>query len=70
MTRSESCSRPLFLMILLEELRVFGRFEQLSLRLQSWLLSADVEALFDRVLLRLERDYGENADVSKTIREE
>jgi tetratricopeptide (TPR) repeat protein len=54
-----SVGSPLYLRVALEELRLFGYFERLTERITA--LPESVEALFDQVLERLERDYG--ADV-------
>ena len=51
-------SNPLFLRTLLEELRVFGRFEQLDARIAHYLSAIDLADLFQRVLERLEQDFG------------
>jgi nephrocystin-3 len=53
-----SCRNPLFLRTLLEEMRVFGRFEGLEQRIDHYLAAADLGVLFQRVLQRLEEDYG------------
>jgi len=58
------CSNPLFLRTLLEELRVFGRFEQLDARIAHLLAAIDLDDLFQRVLERIETDYG--ADLVRT----
>ena len=47
---------PLYLRVALEELRLFGRFEQLLPQIED--LAADVAGLFDQVLERLEEDHG------------
>ena len=49
-------SNPLYLRVALEELRLFGRFEQLLPQIED--LAADVAGLFDQVLERLEEDHG------------
>ena len=49
---------PLFLLTLAEELRLFGEHEQLSNRLDHYLTSITVDDLFERVLERIEHDYG------------
>jgi nephrocystin-3 len=51
-------SNPLFLRTLAEELRVFGVYELLAERLQFYLDSHTVVDLFDRVLARIEEDFG------------
>ena len=47
---------PLYLRIALEELRLFGSYEQLTGRIVA--LAPDVSGLFDQVLARLEEDHG------------
>ena len=56
---------PLFLLTLGEELRLFGEHEQLSNRLNHYLTSITVDDLFERVLERIEQDYG--ADTLREI---
>lgn len=51
-----SASNPLYLRVALEELRLFGRFEQLTEHIK--VLSSDIVGLFDQVLARLEEDHG------------
>ena len=46
---------PLYIMVALEELRIFGSFEQLAGRID--LLPDDVPALFQQVLERIENDF-------------
>jgi len=48
---------PLWLTVLLEELRLFGDFEKLEATLSSYLDCASVDALFERVLERWDGDY-------------
>jgi len=47
---------PLYLRVALEELRLFGSYEQLTGRIVA--LAPDVPRLFDQVLERLEEDHG------------
>ena len=49
---------PLFLLTLAEELRLFGEHEQLTERLDYYLSSLTVDDLFERVLERIEGDFG------------
>ncbi|MEW6386990.1 MAG: tetratricopeptide repeat protein [Thermodesulfobacteriota bacterium] len=51
------CANPLFLKALLEELRVFGVFEELEPRLLHYLTAPTVPALYQKILARLEADY-------------
>jgi tetratricopeptide (TPR) repeat protein len=50
-------ANPLYLRTLLEELRVFGIYEQLEARITDYLSAPDPEALFEKVLARWEEDY-------------
>ena len=47
---------PLYLRVALEELRLFGSYEQFTGRIMA--LAPDVSSLFDQVLTRLEEDHG------------
>jgi len=51
-------ANPLFLRTLAEELRLFGRHEDLSDELNRYLSSQTVDDLFERVLERVEHDCG------------
>jgi nephrocystin-3 len=53
-------ANPLFLRTLLEELRIFGSFEELNNRIAHYISSRDTSELFQRVLARMEHDYGRN----------
>jgi len=55
-TRSQSAN-PLYLRILLEELRVFGSYELLDKAINFYLEAKDVSELYKRVLERWENDY-------------
>jgi|GEM_PF-4098928 len=46
---------PLYILVALEELRVFGKFEELSSRINK--LPDNIPALFDQVLERIESDF-------------
>ena len=48
---------PLYLSVLLEELRLFGVHEALDQRIEHYLEARDVPRLYEKVLARLERDY-------------
>lgn len=54
---AEQASNPLYLRTLLEELRVFGIHEELDNRISNYLKANTVDALFELVLDRLEKDY-------------
>lgn len=51
-------ANPLFLRTLAEELRLFGVHEVLAQRLSHYLESGSIDDLFERVLERLEEDFG------------
>lgn len=54
-----ACGNALFLRTLLEELRVFGRHEELGRHLGEYLEAGEPGELFQRILRRLEADYGD-----------
>lgn len=58
---ADATSKPLFLRVLLEELRVFGQHEALDERLGQLLSCSDLIALYDARCQRMERDYDESS---------
>jgi nephrocystin-3 len=54
---SPATSNPLYLKILLDELRVTGTYDGLDERLRDYLSCTDTPALLQRVLARYEKDY-------------
>lgn len=64
---SPQAANPLFLHILLEELRVFGHHEALGSRIARYLTALDTPALYSQVLERLEGDF--DSDRSGLVRE-
>lgn len=54
-------ANPLFLRTILEELRIFGSFEELSDRISHYISSDNTSDLFQRVLERMEHDYGRSS---------
>ena len=52
------CAIPLFLRTVLEELRLFGDHERLEQITANYLDASDLSTLFQRVLERMERDFG------------
>ena len=54
---ASQCANPLFLLTVLEELRVFGSFEQLDAKMKTCLTATNPAELFDIVLARMEADY-------------
>lgn len=55
---SSHTSNPLFLHLVLEELRIFGVFEEIDRQVAFYLRSRSISELYERVLDRLEKDYG------------
>ncbi|MBL7987136.1 MAG: tetratricopeptide repeat protein [Chlorobi bacterium] len=53
------CSHPLFLRTFLEELRVFGHHDRLDEQIDWYLSADDTHDLFQRMLQRMEGDFGE-----------
>ena len=47
---------PLYLRVALEELKLFGKYEELTTRIKT--LADSIPGLFDQVLARLEEDHG------------
>jgi tetratricopeptide (TPR) repeat protein len=56
LVNAQACSNPLYLKTLLEELRVFGSFEQLDQRINDYLKATNPTALFKFVFERLDKD--------------
>jgi tetratricopeptide (TPR) repeat protein len=65
-TRHRQGSSPLFLRVLLEELRLCGKFEKLAEQLQAYLTAESVADLYELVLQRLEDD-GHGDTVQKVM---
>ena len=57
---SEQARNPLYLITLLNEVRHVGRHNMLTEQFEGYLGCRDIQALFDRVLERLDRDYDED----------
>lgn len=55
---TEQCSNPLFLKLVLLELRIFGSFDKLDRQIGHMLSATGPEALFEIILARMEQDYG------------
>jgi tetratricopeptide (TPR) repeat protein len=51
-------STPLYLRTMLEELRLVGNFDQIDKHINHYLGAEDLDDLFQRVLERMEEDYG------------
>jgi tetratricopeptide (TPR) repeat protein len=58
-TRHEKCANPLFLRTVLEELRVLGVYEKLDEEIDKYLSARDLLGLFELMLERIERDFGD-----------
>lgn len=56
--RDAASSNPLFLRTRLEELRMFGSYQHMSDRIDRYLSASSLDELFDRVLERVEGEYG------------
>ncbi|MCX6844512.1 MAG: tetratricopeptide repeat protein [candidate division WOR-3 bacterium] len=54
---TEQAANPLFLQALLEELRLFGKHEELESRITLYLQAKDIPALYELILARYEEDY-------------
>jgi nephrocystin-3 len=60
LAKSDSTANPLYLKILLDELRVTGTHDKLDERLDDYLSASDIPALLGKVLARYQRDYEHN----------
>lgn len=56
-TDAPQTTSPLYLKTLLDELRVFGIHEQLNERIEHYLQATTIDALFNKMLERMEQDY-------------
>ncbi|MCX6690515.1 MAG: hypothetical protein NTW33_00340, partial [Methanoregula sp.] len=57
LAKAEQVKNPLFLRALLEELRVHGEFDKLPAQIREYLAAQTVDALYEMILSRYERDY-------------
>ena len=53
-------ANPLYLRSVLDELRQFGRHEELEAKAKEYLEASDLSSLFDRILTRWDEDFGRN----------
>ncbi|MDK9701294.1 MAG: DUF4062 domain-containing protein [bacterium] len=56
-------TNPLFLKVLLEELRLFGKYEELDQKIGYYLQAQSIPNLYQKVLIRWEQDYEEDSDL-------
>lgn len=61
LVEDEKCDSPIFLKTLLDELRIFGVFQQLEEKIKYYLSLQSIDELFQGVLERMENDYGKEA---------
>jgi len=57
-TGDPKASSPLYLRVVAEEMRLHGEHETLDEKINRYVDAADLHEVFDRVLERIERDYG------------
>jgi len=65
---SPQTTNPLYLRALLEELRIFGIYEELDKKIDYYLGAKTIPDLYDRILARLEKDYEESTRISSETR--
>ena len=59
---AKQTANPLYLKALLDELRVYGDHETLDKRINHYLAAQTVDDLYEKVLERLEKDYGRDRE--------
>ena len=64
LAQDQSCGNPLFLRLLLEELRLHAQYETLAQRIEVLRATRTPGALFPMVLAEMDRDYGDSAHQS------
>jgi nephrocystin-3 len=57
---SSAACNALYLRAVLDELRQFGKYEELDAKATEYLSSSDAEKLYERILVRWEQDFGED----------
>ena len=57
LSKASSSANPLYLKILLDELRVTGTFDKLDERLNDYLEATDIPTLLQKILRRYQKDY-------------
>lgn len=65
-TSCDLSSRPLFLAALANEMRLFGKFQDVDKHLDHYLQSTSIQDLWSRIILRWCRDYGWNSHIDIT----
>jgi nephrocystin-3 len=60
---AQQSANPLYLRVLLNELRLFGRYERLEERISHYLQAASPYELYEKVIIRWEKDYEGNTDL-------
>jgi nephrocystin-3 len=64
---SAACN-PLYLRLVLDELRQFGKHEELNDKAADYLSAPDLPALFDKVLARWDEDFGKDPEYPDLVR--
>lgn len=62
MEATPAATNPLFLRAVLDELRQFGKHEELGNKAAEYLAASDLPDLFDRILTRWNEDFGQEQD--------
>lgn len=67
MVSSEATKNPLYFKVLLDELRVFGSYDNLDSELDELLSKREIDDLFEKVLSRLENDYDKDGILKEIL---
>jgi len=65
---SEQTSNPLYLKVLLDELRVYGYYETLGQRIEHYLEARTIDDLYEKILERYEEDYEREKEQEGMVR--
>lgn len=65
--QSEQSANPLFLKVILNELRVFGLYDKVEERIRYYTASNSIPELLHKVLQRFEEDYNEVPDLVRDV---
>ena len=68
-TSCDLSSRPLFLAALANEMRLFGKFQDVDKHLDHYLASTSIQDLWSRIILRWCQDYGWDSDFAGIVQE-